>query len=139
MPWTADDLYAISRRGSREIEIGLVQLERAGLVDKRPSGRYHTPTTISDFAFDRLEEIGGQQLIDATTILQASDILRKAELVLRYVRQAMLKEFWQDEDKRQALMESMSKQFSGVSMTVKKQSRRNQYVGRATRPIARFL
>ncbi|WP_420640880.1 pentapeptide repeat-containing protein [Candidatus Leptofilum sp.] len=132
--WTADDLYTISRKGSRVIETGLAQLERAGLIEKgenrewqgeRPFTRYRTPSTISNFAFEKLLEIGGEHLIAATTVLQASDTMQKAEMVLRYVRQAILKECWRDENNRNLLIQSIDKQFANKGAAVTGQNGRS--------------
>ncbi len=139
VPWTPDDLHAISRKSNREIEVGLVQLARAGLVDKRPSGHYHTPTTISNFAFDRLKELGGQQLVDATTVLRASDILQKADLVLRYMRQSMLKECWRDEDNQTLLMSSVAKQFSNHLPAISQDSEETSVLAILQDPLLDFF
>ena len=112
VPWTSADLFAISHKGSREIEKGLLQLVRAGLIENLAEGHYRTPATISTFAYSKLIDLGGQALVDATTMLRAFDILRKSEIVLRYTRQAMLKECWQNEANRSALLDSVAQQFT---------------------------
>ena len=112
VPWSADDLHAIARKNDRSIKVGLQQLERAGLLDKRPSGHYRTPTTISDFAFEQLVALGGEQLVAATTVLRANDILQKADLVLRYMRQSMIKESLRDKENQSLLENSITEQFS---------------------------
>ena len=131
VPWTIDDLFTISRKNSRIIQQGLVQLTRAGLIEKgerqhvgqkRPFIHYHTPTIISNFAYNKLIELGGQQLVAAMTVLQASDTMRKVEMVLRYLREALLRECWQDENSQDLLMQSINKQFANPISTINQKS-----------------
>jgi hypothetical protein len=114
LPWGPDDLAAVSLRPAREIEAGLAQLKRAGLIDSQESGRYHTPITVSDYAYHMLWELGGWQLVEATLALRSADILSKAEFILRYARQSLLGESWQSQDIRKAMLESVSRQFSNA-------------------------
>jgi hypothetical protein len=114
LPWGPDDMAAVSLRPAREIEIGLAQLKRAGLIDTQESGRYHTPVTVSDYAYHKLWEMGGWELVEATLVLRSADILNKAEFILRYARQSLLGDQWQDKDVRNAMMESVSRQFSNA-------------------------
>ncbi|GJM40091.1 MAG: hypothetical protein DHS20C20_03730 [Ardenticatenaceae bacterium] len=127
-PWAAGDLYTISRKKSQLIETGLAQLERAGLVEKiqernigrkRPFYLYCTPPMVSNLARQKLVELGGEQLIGAMTVLQATDTMRKAEMVLRYVREAILKESWQDKTNHELLLQSIDNQFSNATQSTK--------------------
>ena len=99
-PWTEDDLFAISLKSRDTIDVGLAQLKRAGIVDCLESGSsYKTPGTISQFALQKLRELGGQQLIQTAMTLRSADILRKVEIILRYARQSLLCECWQGKNK----------------------------------------
>ena len=89
---------------------------------KRPFIHYHTPTIISNFAYNKLIELGGQQLVAALTVLQASDTMRKVEMVLRYLREALLRECWQDENSQNLLMQSINKQFANPISTINQKS-----------------
>jgi hypothetical protein len=113
VPWKMDDLFAIALKPNREIELGLAQLKRAGLLDTLQSGAFRTPVTIAEFALYKLKEAGGEPLVKATMTLRIVDMLRKVELILRYVRQSLLSECWKDEQTRQVIMDSVSSEFSG--------------------------
>ena len=112
VPWQMDDLIAISLKSNHEIEIGLAQLKRAGFLEILESGAYQTPVTIAEFALHKLKETGGEPLVEATMTLRSVDMLRKVELILRYVRQSLLSECWQDERTREVIMNSVAGEFS---------------------------
>ncbi len=121
VPWSADDLFAILLNANRVIEVGLAQLKRAGLVDQQESGSFRTPLTISDFALNKLRELGGRPLVEAVVALRSADILRKGELILRYARQSLLDECWKDDAIRKEMMDSVAQQFSNsVRTTIRK-------------------
>jgi hypothetical protein len=127
-PWTADDLFAISLKTKRKIDQGLAQLKRAGMVDVMESGSYRTPETIGVFALQKLRELGGQSLVDVAMTLRSADLMRKAELILRYARQSLLGECWQDKNIRSSMMESVSQQFSGsVATSIRKSEETNLF------------
>ena len=112
LTWSSDDLAAISLRTTREVDLGLAQLKRAGLIDIHEGGRYTTPMTVSDFAYHKLHQLGGPPLVEATMALRSADIVNKAEFILRYARQSMLGDVWQDKSTREPMIESVSGQFS---------------------------
>ena len=121
VPWTADDLFAITPKTSRRIDVGLAQLKRAGIVDNPELDSFLTPVTIGDFALYKLRELGGKSLVEASMTLRSADILRKVEIILRYARQSLLVECWQDKSTRTIMMESVSQQFSSrVAASIRK-------------------
>jgi hypothetical protein len=112
VPWTADDLFAISPETNRTIEVGLVQLERAGLIDRLDAGTYRTPVAIGQFALSKLNEQGGQALVRAAMTLRTADIMRKVELILRFARQSLLGQCFTDDSTHEAIKQSIFNQFS---------------------------
>jgi hypothetical protein len=139
VPWTADDLFAILLNASNVIEVGLAQLKRAGLVDDLEAGSFRTPLTISEYALSKLRDLGGQPLVEAAMALRSADILRKAELILRYARQSLLDECWKDESTRQKMMDSVARQFSGSVTTSIRKSENTNLMAVPLDPLQEFF
>jgi hypothetical protein len=72
--------------------------------------------------------LGGKPLVEATMTLRSADILRKAEISLRYARQSLLGECWKDHDIREAMIDSVSRQFSSrVATSIRKSETTNLF------------
>jgi len=71
--------------------------------------------------------------------LRASDILQKADIVLRYMRQSMVNECWRDEDNQALLMSSITKQFSNHLPDINQDSEETSVLAILQDPLLDFF
>jgi len=139
VPWTTDDLFAVVPETNSRIEIGVRQLKRAGLIDSLDAGTYRTPGIVSEFAMHKLREVGGQPLVEAAMTLRSADTIRKAELILRYAQQSMLGEIWENEDSQSAMIESISRRFSGSTRSLVNELENSSLATASLDPLQEFF
>ncbi len=106
-PWSDDVLQTVSRKNSQDVATGLAQLLRAGLVNKLETGYFQVANTIGDLAYKKLTKDSGDQLYEMGLALRASDMLRKGEIMLRYMRQTMLGKSLQSEQARDQVLKML--------------------------------
>lgn len=138
-PWSDDVLITVSRMSSDDVADGLAQLLRAGLVKKQASGYYQVENTIGSLAFNKLTENAGDQIFNMGLALRASDLIRKGEIMLRYMRQTLLGASLENEEYRSQASNMMLKNLENFKPLAFEESERGKLISIPIDPLQDFF
>jgi hypothetical protein len=109
--WDAHALSAVSQLSYSEVETGLRQMERVGLITRTPDDRYHCSPVASEFALGRLRQMGGEPLVRQARSVMAYQALRFALDFTTFSRQSMLRDYLQDTDRKKRFLKALGETF----------------------------
>ncbi|OGO35845.1 MAG: hypothetical protein A2W35_10575 [Chloroflexi bacterium RBG_16_57_11] len=109
--WDAHALSAVSQLPYNEIETGLRQMERVGLISHTQNDRYHCSPIARDFALSRLRQMGGEPLVRQARSVMAYQALRSALDITTFSRQSMLRDYLQDSDRKKRFLKALGETF----------------------------
>lgn len=109
--WDAHALSAVSQLSYSEVEIGLRQMERVGLIHRNEDARYACSPVVRDFALSRLRQMGGEPLVRQARSVMAYQALRAALDITTFSRQSQLRDYLQEADQKKRFLRALGETF----------------------------